>query len=226
MADNYNILEPVTTPSGTQQRSIRAIEISSELHAAAVLVHGTSGAVLLGAATRANSVPMTFAQEDRLALARYRVSVFNSATPTGTHTPALESSESQDILVSGSQPVAGDYSFTAAKTVTWQIPLLNSGYNRLTIIVRWSVAPTGATATMNYYADAGNIIQTWTQSIAGVRTLMLYPHDGQALSAGGTLSADTAAPVVATSLGTVSLLITGNASITAGTYNLTIARHA
>ena len=226
MADNYNILEPVTTPSGTQQRSIRAIEISSQLHAGAVLVHGTSGAVLLGAATRANSVPVTFAQEDRLSLARYRVSVFSSATPTGTHTPALESSESQDVTISGSQPVAGDYSFTAAKTVSWSIPLLASGYNRMTIIVRWPTGPVGATATMNYYADAGSIVQTWTQSISGVRTLLLYPHDGQALSAGGTLSADTAAPVVATSISTVLLLITGNTSITAGTYSLVIARHA
>ena len=225
MADNYNILEPVTTPSGTTQRSIRAIEISSQLHAGAVLVHGTTGAVLVGAATRANSVPMTFAQEDRLALARYRVSVFNSATPTGTHTPALESSESQDILVSGNQPVAGDYSFTAVKTVTWQIPLLNSGYNRLTIIVRWTTAPT-ADSTINYYADGGNIVQTWTQSSGQVRVLLLYPHDGQALSAGGTLSANTAAPVVATSVANVLLLITGGAGITAGTYNLTIARHA
>jgi hypothetical protein len=226
MADNYNILEPVTTPSGTQQRSIRAIEISSQLHAGAVLVHGTTGAVLLGAATRANSVPMTFAQEDRLALARYRVSVFNSSTPTGTHTPALESSESQDIVISGNQPVAGDYSFTAPKTVSWSIPLLTSGYNRMTIIVRWSTAPTGDSATINYYADAGNIVQTWTQSIAGNRVLLLYPHDGQALSAGGILSANTAAPVVATSVGSVALLITGNTSITAGTYSLVIARHA
>lgn len=45
MADNYNILEPVTTPSGTQQRSIRALEISSELYAAAVM-HTASGTAI------------------------------------------------------------------------------------------------------------------------------------------------------------------------------------
>lgn len=46
MADNYNILEPVTTPSGTQQRTIRALEISSELYAAAVM--HTAGGTEIG----------------------------------------------------------------------------------------------------------------------------------------------------------------------------------
>jgi hypothetical protein len=46
MADNYNILEPVTTPSGTTQRSIRALEISSQLYAAAVM--HTEGGTAIG----------------------------------------------------------------------------------------------------------------------------------------------------------------------------------
>ncbi len=46
MADNYNILEPVTTPSGTQQRSIRAIDVGSgNLAGAAVLVDSAGAAV-------------------------------------------------------------------------------------------------------------------------------------------------------------------------------------
>ena len=45
MADNYNILEPTTTPSGTTQRSIRAIEVSSQLYAAAVM-HTAAGTAI------------------------------------------------------------------------------------------------------------------------------------------------------------------------------------
>ena len=231
MADNYNILEPVTTPSGTQQRSIRALEISSKLHAAAVLVHGTSGAVLLGQSARADSVPVTIANEDILALSRYRVSSFSTSDPGGTHTPALPSGVTNDILVAGNQPVSGDFlcanSSGSTVTKTFTIPVVSGGYNEVSILITWSVAVAGANVSMLIFPNASLHSTTFVQSTSAPanRALFLIPFNGASVTAGTTLSSDLVAfmPFTrATDRVVVQFSIPNG--ITAGTFAMTVTR--
>lgn len=231
MADNYNILEPVTTPSGTQQRSIRALEISSELHAAAVLVHGTSGAVLLGQSARADSVPVTIANEDTLALSRYRVSTYDTTNPTGTHVPPLPSGEVNDVTVGGTtQGVANDFLFTAAaggaRTINWEIPVVNAGYNTVAIIVQWSTAPVTSGVEISYIPNGVIVQATFTNSAGVTRILSMVNSEGAAYTAGATMAADTIARLAMEygSLRTTYLRFTGLAGITGGSYRFTVIR--
>jgi len=231
MADNYNILEPVTTPSGTQQRSIRALEISSKLHAAAVLVHGTSGAVLLGQSARADSVPVTIANEDILALSRYRVSSFSTSDPGGTHTPALPSGVTNDILVAVNQPVSVDFlcanSSGSTVTKTFTIPVVSGGYNEVSILITWSVAVAGANVSMLIFPNASLHSTTFVQSTSAPanRALFLIPFNGASVTAGTTLSSDLVAfmPFTrATDRVVVQFSIPNG--VTAGTFDMTVTR--
>ena len=231
MADNYNILEPVTTPSGTQQRSIRALEISSKLHAAAVLVHGTSGAVLLGQSARADSVPVTIANEDTLALSRYRVSTYDTTNPTGTHVPPLPSGEVNDVTVGGTtQGVANDFLFTAAaggaRTINWEIPVVNAGYNTVAIIVQWSTAPVTSGVEISYIPNGVIVQATFTNAAGASRVLSMVNSEGAAYTAGATMAADTIARLAMEygSLRTAYLRFTGLAGITGGSYRFTVIR--
>ena len=195
MADNYNILEPVTTPSGTQQRSIRAIEISSELHAAAVLVHGTTGAVLLGQLARADSVPVTLATQDFNGLAGGVMSIMSAASPTGDHyrNGALDTSFTNDILISGTTaPVAASYS-PGGSSISFVIPLAYAGYNNLTVGIEQTVTPSGSNMTYTILPSTHIGTQIGpatviTQQTSNVFNAFLYAAAGAAITASVTLS--------------------------------------
>ena len=198
MADNYNILEPVTTPSGTQQRSIRALEISSELHAAAVLVHGTSGAVLLGQSARADSIPVTLATQDYNGLAAGVMSIMSAASPTGEHyrNGALDTSFNNDILLNGtSSPGPGSYSPGGA-SINFVIPVGYAGYNNVVIAIETTTAPSGTNMTYTlvpstHVGTTLGLSIVATQSTGNTFIAYFYPSMGAAISASSTLAANT-----------------------------------
>jgi len=198
MADNYNILEPTTTPSGTTQRSIRALEISSQLHAGAVLIHGTSGAVLLGQSARADSVPVTLATQDFNGLTAGVMSIMSATTPTGDHyrNGALDAGFTNDILITGtSAPVAGSYS-PGGSTVNFVIPLGYAGYNNLVIGIEQTVAPSGSNMTYTILPSTHIGTQIGpsvviTQSTGSTFNAFLYAAMGAAITASAALAANS-----------------------------------
>jgi hypothetical protein len=230
MADNYNILEPVTTPSGTTQRSIRAIEISSQLHAGAVLVHGTTGAVLLGQSARADSIPVTLATPDFNGLAAGVMSIMSAASPTGDHyrNGALDSSFVNDILIGGTTaPVAGSYS-PAGATINFVIPVGYAGYNNITIGIEQTVAPAGTAMTYTVHPSTHigtniGVSIVITQSTTQTFSAFLYPAQGATISSTATLAANTNfATVLQPGVPAVRLIVAGGS--TGGTCRITVGR--
>jgi hypothetical protein len=232
MADNYNILEPVTTPSGTTQRSIRAIEISSQLHAGAVLVHGTSGAVLLGQSARADSIPVTLATADFNGLAGGVMSIMSATSPTGDHyrNGALDTSFTNDILINGTTaPVAGSYS-PAGGTINFVIPVGYSGYNNITIGIEQTAAPVGSNMTYTVHPSTHigtnigvSIVITQSVGVGNTFSAFLYPALGAAISATATLTANTNfATVLQPGVPAVRIIVAGGSS--GGTCRITVGR--
>jgi hypothetical protein len=230
MADNYSILEPVTTPSGTTQRSIRAIEISSQLHAGAVLVHGTSGAVLLGQSARADSIPVTLATADFNGLAGGVMSIMSASSPTGDHyrNGALDTSFTNDILINGTTaPVAGSYS-PAGGTINFVIPVGYAGYNNVTIGIEQTVAPAGTAMTYTVHPSTHigtnvGVSIVITQSTTQTFSAFLYPAQGAAISATTTLTANTNfATVLQPGVPAVRIIVAGGS--TGGTCRITVGR--
>lgn len=225
MPDNYNILEPTSAPSGTTTRTVRALDVGSgELAGAAVLVD-TSGNALIGVKNRSASLPVTIANEDTLDLARYRVSSFSAATPGGSHTPSLPSGVTNDLVISGSQPVAADFSFTGVKSVLWTIPVVAAGYRNFSILVNWSAAPSGGNATIEYL-PTGNHTTTFTQTAGSSHALLMINSEGASYTASATLSAPTFArlQMETGSIATALCRISGLSGISSGTYTITIVR--
>jgi len=229
MPDNYNILEPTSAPSGTTTRTIRAIDVGSgQLAGGAVLVN-SSGTALLGVQNRSNSIPVTIANEDTVDLARYRVSAFSTSVPGGTHTPALPSGVTNDILVSGNQPVAGDFLCANGSgstiTRTFTIPVVASGYTDVSILITWSVSVGGGNVTMLIFPNASLHSTSFVQSSGGNRALFLIPFMGASLTAGVTLSSDLIAfsPFTrATERVIVQFSIPS--AVSAGTFTMTVTR--
>ena len=232
MADNYNILEPVTTPSGTTQRSIRAIEISSQLHAGAVLVHGTTGAVLLGQSARADSIPVTLATPDFNGLTAGVMSIMSAASLTGDHyrNGALDASFVNDILRDGvTAPGASSYT-PAGGTSNFVIPLGYAGYNNITIGIEQTVAPAGTAMTYTVHPSTHTgtnigVSIVITQSVGGGTTFsaFLYPAQGATISSTATLTANTNfATVLQPGVPAVRLIVAGGS--TGGTCRITVGR--
>ena len=226
MPDNYNILEPVTTPSGTTQRSIRAIDVGSGNLAGAAVLVDTSGAALIGQQARTASLPVTLSNSDIVEIAPYRVSTFSSTNPTGVHVPTLPSGVTNDVLISGTtQPVSSNYTIGATST-RFVIPVAAAGYTAVSIGFTYSAAPGGANAnfvfgvcTSTGTSVGGNSIFTLPTS-GGPFNMYLYPAQGAAVSANTTLAADSnftlpwnpAPPYIFLLHGTTS--VTGSATFT------------
>lgn len=229
MPDNYNILEPTSAPSGTTTRTIRAVDVGSgNLAGAAVLVN-SSGTALLNVQNRSNSIPVTIANEDTVELTRYRVSVFSNSVPGGTHTPALPSGVTNDILVDGNQPVAGDFlcANTSGSTITrtFNIPVVSGGYTDVSILINYPTAPSGGAVTMNIFPNANSNSTSFVQSSGGQRALFLIPFMGGSLTAGATLTTDVIALSPFTrATNTVLVQFSIPSGVTAGTFRLVITR--
>ena len=231
MPDNYNILEPTSAPSGTTTRTVRAIDVGSNRLAGAAVLVDTSGNQLIGVQNRSASLPVTIANEDTLALSRYRVSTYDTTNPTGTHVPPLPSGEVNDVTVGGTtQGVANDFLFTAAaggaRTINWEIPVVNAGYNTVAIIVQWSTAPVTSGVEISYIPNGVIVQATFTNSAGASRVLSMVNSEGAAYTAGATMAADTIARLAMEygSLRTAYLRFTGLAGITGGSYRFTVIR--
>ena len=231
MPDNYNILEPTSAPSGTTTRTVRALDVGfGDLAGAAVLVD-TSGNALIGVKDRSASLPVTIANEDTVALTRYRVSSFTTGTPGGSHTPALPSGVTNDILVAGNQPVAGDFlcanSTGSTITRTFTVPVVSSGYTDVSILISWSVGVAGANVTMLIFPNGSLHSTSFVQSTAAPanRALFLIPFMGASLTAGVTLSSDLVAFMPFTRA-TDRILVQFSIpnGVTAGTFAITVTR--
>lgn len=194
MADNYDILEPTSAPSGTTTRTVRAIDVGSgELAGAAVLVD-TSGVALVGQQARTASLPVTLSNSDIVDIAPYRVSTFSTANPTGVHVPTLPSGVTNDVLIAGTtQPVTGNY--TLGTALTWVIPVGAAGYTSLSIGIWLSGNIAGGTCSFNVWPSTStgtNVGLTISHTIALGSNFNQYyfPAQGATLAAGGALSAN------------------------------------
>jgi hypothetical protein len=226
MADNYDILEPTSAPSGTTTRTIRAVDVGSgELAGAAVLVD-TAGAALIGQLARTASLPVTLSNDDIVEIAPYRVSTFSPANPTGVHVPALPSGVTNDVLISGTtQPVTGNYTMGSTVTI-FVIPVGAAGYTSISIGMFFSGMPSSATANFIFNTCTSTGTALGASSIFGQPTaggpfnMYLYAAQGATVSANATLSADSnltmpwnaAPPYVFVRHGTA--LVTGSSTFT------------
>lgn len=194
MADDCDILEPTSAPSGTTTRTVRAIDVGSgELAGAAVLVD-TSGVALVGQQARTASLPVTLSNSDIVDIAPYRVSTFSTANPTGVHVPTLPSGVTNDVLIAGTtQPVTGNY--TLGTALTWVIPVGAAGYTSLSIGIWLSGNIAGGTCSFNVWPSTStgtNVGLTISHTIALGSNFNQYyfPAQGATLAAGGALSAN------------------------------------
>ena len=231
MPDNYDILEPTSAPSGTTTRTVRAIDVGSGRLAGTAVLVNSSGTVLLGAQTRSNSLPVTVASEDIFDLSPYRVSSFSTSVPGGTHTPALPSGVTNDILVAGNQPVSGDFlcanSSGSTVTRTFTIPVVSGGYNEVSILITWSVAVAGANVSMVIFPNSSQHETTFVQSTSAPanRALFLIPFNGASVTAGTTLTSDLVAFMPFTrATDRVLVRFSIPNGVTAGTFAMTVTR--
>lgn len=176
MADNYNILEPVTTPSGTQQRSIRALEVSSQLYAAAVM-HTAAGTAIGQAEDSAHST----GDPGIMALAVRRDTPLSSSGTTGDYsslnvddrgrlyvrpagynylrlTGSAPTPSGSDITDENGAAITSDMlniRSTGPGTKYFFIPFGASGYTNL--VISFSAGATGGSTAFNQAYSAG----TW-----------------------------------------------------------------
>jgi hypothetical protein len=64
MADNHDFLEPLSAPTGTVIRTVRAIDIAGVLHPIAILRDPSTGNALIGQQLRSASLPVALSSED------------------------------------------------------------------------------------------------------------------------------------------------------------------
>ena len=183
MADNYNILEPVTTPSGTTQRSIRAIEVSSQLYAAAVM-HTAGGTAIGQTEDSAHST----ADAGVMALAVRRDSPLSSSGTAGDYsslnvddrgrlyvrpngysylrlTGAAPTPTGSDIVNETGGAITSDMldiRSTGPATKYFFIPFGVAGYTNL--VVSWSAGSAGGSTQFNQAYTAGS----WAANSVGL----------------------------------------------------------
>lgn len=183
MADNYNILEPVTTPSGTTQRSIRAIEVSSQLYAAAVM-HTAGGTAIGHTEDSAHST----ADAGVMALAVRRDTPLSSSGTAGDYsslnvddrgrlyvrpnghsylrlTGAAPTPTGSDITTETGGAITSDMldiRSTGSATKYFFIPFGVAGYTNL--VVSWSAGTSGGSTQFNQAYSVG----TWAANSVGL----------------------------------------------------------